>query len=208
MLAYLKGEKYVLVIDAGNSADHVDEFYKALDVEGLKKPDFTVITHWHWDHTFGMHRIHGLSIAHNKTNDFLENEKRKLNNDYADYVDCLKNNDKCFKAEYVNNKEVVIVNSDISFESSIELYLGGMTAKIFHTVSPHSIDTVLIYIPEEYILFLGDSTCEDFSNEGYMDKDKLKALISLIESIDCQYCILSHADPLTKADLLHYLKTL
>lgn len=45
MLAYLKGGKIALVIDAGNSADHVDEFYKSLAIKGLKKPDFTVITH-------------------------------------------------------------------------------------------------------------------------------------------------------------------
>lgn len=74
MLAYLKGEKITLAIDAGNSAAHVDEFYTALETKGLKKPDFTVITHWHWDHTFGMHHIHGLSIAHCKTNVMLENE--------------------------------------------------------------------------------------------------------------------------------------
>jgi glyoxylase-like metal-dependent hydrolase (beta-lactamase superfamily II) len=205
MLAYLKGKKIVLVIDAGNSADHVDEFYEALEVEGLKKPDFTVITHWHWDHTFGMHRIHGLSIAHYKTNKFLDKEKTSLNKAYVDY---LKDDDKCFKMEYANDKEVVIVNSDISFEGSFDLNLGGMTAKIFHAKSPHSEDTVLVYIPEEKILFLGDSTSEDFFNEGYMDQDKLQALINLIESIDCQYCILSHTDPLIKSDLLHYLKTL
>lgn len=45
MLAYLKGEKIALAIDAGNSADHVDEFYKSLEAEGFKKPDITVITH-------------------------------------------------------------------------------------------------------------------------------------------------------------------
>lgn len=48
MLAYLNGDKIALAIDAGNSADHVDEFYKSLEIEDLKKPDFTVITHWHW----------------------------------------------------------------------------------------------------------------------------------------------------------------
>ncbi|WP_245719776.1 hypothetical protein [Paenibacillus tianmuensis] len=83
-----------------------------------------------------------------------------------------------------------------------------MTARVFHVESPHSEDTVHIHIPEEKILFLGDSTSEDFFNDGYMDKNKLKALINVIESIDCQYCILGHTDPLTKSDLLHYLNTL
>lgn len=57
MLAYLKGNKYSLAIDAGYSSSHVDSFYRFLEEDGLKKPDFTVITHWHYDHTFGMYHI-------------------------------------------------------------------------------------------------------------------------------------------------------
>lgn len=206
MLAYLKGEKTVLAIDAGNSADHVDEFYKALEVEGFKKPDITVITHWHWDHTFGIHHIHGLSVAHYKTNVFLESEKVKLFDNA--YIQFLKKDDKCLNREYANNKEIVVALSDIQFEKELTLNLGGMTAKVFHVESPHSEDTVLIYVPEEKMLFLGDATSEDFFNDGYMDKCKLNSLIDTIEDIDCAHCILSHAEPLTKSDLLHYLKTL
>lgn len=206
MLAYIKGDKIALAIDAGNSANHVDEFYSAIEFSMLKKPDFTVITHWHWDHTFGMHHISGASIAHNKTNEFLNSEKKKLLN--KDYLDFLKNDDECLNKEYANNKEVVIVNSDLKFEGRLELDLGGITAIVFHTESPHSEDTVLIYIPEEKILFLGDSTSEDFFNDGFMDKEKLKSLINVIEESDCEFCILSHTEPLRKTDLLNYLASI
>ncbi|MEL7625132.1 MAG: MBL fold metallo-hydrolase [Clostridiales bacterium] len=206
MLAYLKGEKIVLAVDAGNSADHVDEFYNSLEVEGLRKPDFTVITHWHWDHTFGMHHIRGLSIAHHRTNAFLDMERAKLSD--SAYVQFLKKNDECLGREYRDNKEIVVTRSDIQFEKELTINLGGMTARIFYAESPHSEDTVLIYVPEEKILFLGDSTSEDFFNDSYMDKDKLKKLMNLIESTECQYCILSHTDPLTKWELLHYLKSI
>jgi glyoxylase-like metal-dependent hydrolase (beta-lactamase superfamily II) len=195
MLAYLNGDKIALAIDAGNSADHVDEFYNSLDTEGLRKPDFTVITHWHWDHTFGMHHIHGLSIAYIRPTDHA-------------YIRFLKKDDVYLDREYADNKSIIVVPSDIQFKKELFINLGGITAKIFHTVSPHSEDTVLIYISEERILFLGDSTSEDFYNDGYMDTEKLAALTSLIESIDCKYCILGHADPLTKSDLLDYLKSI
>lgn len=118
------------------------------------------------------------------------------------------NDDDCFGREYVDNKRIIVVLSDIQFEKELTINLSGITAKIFHTVSPHSEDTALIYIPEEKILFLGDATSEDFFNNGYMDKDKLKTLINLIVSIDCKSCILSHAEPLSKADLLDYLKSI
>lgn len=52
MLGYIRGERYSLAVDAGNSRRHVEKFYAALDAAELRRPDFTVLTHWHWDHTF------------------------------------------------------------------------------------------------------------------------------------------------------------
>lgn len=206
MLAYINGEKVALAIDAGNSADHVDEFYNSLKAKGLKSPDLTAITHWHWDHTFGMHHIHGLSIAHRKTNEFLRTEMAKLSDSI--YADFLKDDDECLRREYADDKEITVVTSDIEFGEGLTINLGGMTAEIFHTESPHSQDTVLIYIPEERVLFLGDSICEDFFNNGYMDYAKLNMLINVIESTDSHYLLLSHEEPMTKSDLLKYLKRL
>lgn len=52
-----------------------------------------------------------------------------------------------------------------------------------------------------------DSTSEDFFNDSYMDREKLEKLINLIEDTNCHYCILGHADSLTKCELLYYLKS-
>lgn len=54
MLAYVKGDKRSLAIDAGYSASHVNDFYEALKANDFVEPDVTVITHWHYDHTFGL----------------------------------------------------------------------------------------------------------------------------------------------------------
>ena len=35
--------------------------------------------------------------------------------------------------------------------------------------------------------------------------EQLKALVQMIQSTDCDCCILSHCEPLSKADLLAYL---
>ena len=80
MLAYLKGDKISLAIDAGYSASHVQDFYRAIEAEQFNKPDFTVITHWHYDHTFGMHAINGISIAYGKTNEFLKDQQEQAKN--------------------------------------------------------------------------------------------------------------------------------
>ena len=67
-LGYIKGDRWSLAVDAGHSAAHVREFYEALEKEGLPLPALTAITHWHWDHAFGMHSIAGLSAANVRTN--------------------------------------------------------------------------------------------------------------------------------------------
>ena len=171
MLAYINGSRISLAIDAGNSAAHVDGFYGALEAAGLKLPDMTVITHWHWNHTFGMHHIHGLSAAHVKTNEMLKQERIRLAD--SAYADALKEEDPCLKQEYAGGREIVAIPSDIAFTDKMTLKLGGLTADIFHAVSPHSEDTVLVYVPEEKVLFLGDSTCGDFYRVLFDTRTKL-----------------------------------
>lgn len=165
MLAYVKGDKFSLAVDAGYSKKHVQDFYRALRSCDLKEPDFTVITHWHYDHTFGLHDISGVSIAHQKTNLFLREQQDRAND--KKYIDILKKDDTHFAKEYAGENELNIVIADIEYVEKMTLNLGNITAHIFHTVSPHSEDTTCIYIPEEKVLFLGDSTSEDFFNGRY-----------------------------------------
>lgn len=205
MLAYLAGDRFSLAVDAGYSAEHVDEFYAALEGAGLKKPDFTVITHWHYDHTFGMHHIHGASAALERTNALLAEQRRHAAD--AGYLEALKSADIHFEREYRNQRELKIVLSHVTFRETLRLDLGGLTALAFHTESPHSEDTVCVHVPEEKVLFLGDATSEDFFNECPMDLEKLRVLTGMIEKTDCELCVLSHTEPLKKAELLEYLYT-
>lgn len=205
MLAYIKGSRLSMAVDAGYSAGHVDDFYCSLIEHGLKVPDLTAITHWHYDHTFGMHHINGWSIAHRITNEFLEREKEKFCN--SGYIDVLRREDSFFAEEYKDGRKLTVGLPDFQFETELTINLGGLTARLFHAVSPHSEDTVCIHVPEERLLFLGDATSEDFFNNGYMDKEKLRTLIGTIREIDCKYCILSHTEPLEKQELLDYLDT-
>lgn len=206
LLGYIQGDRHTLAIDAGYSAAHVWDFYRTLGNQGLPLPEFTVLTHWHYDHTFGLHAVHGLRIAHQRTNDFLYQQQR-LARDPA-YLAQLRAEDPHFRLEYPDPSKVCIQPADLIFPDSLTLDLGHCTARIFHTPSPHSEDTTCILIPEEGVLFLGDATSEDFFNNGYMDRAKLTHLTDTIRSIDCSLCVLSHCDPLSKADLLAYLESL
>ena len=67
-LYYIRGDRRSLAGDAGSSPAHVAQFYAALEKRGLPLPDFTAVTHWHWDHTFGLGAVQGVTLASALTN--------------------------------------------------------------------------------------------------------------------------------------------
>lgn len=205
MLALVKGDRLALAVDAGASAAHIDGFYAALDKEGLPRPDLTAITHWHWDHTFGMHRAHGLTVACRRTGELLAQARDTLADPAA--VEALKRGEDHIAREYAE-ADVVVALPDIAFDDELLIDLGGLTARVFTAASPHSDDTVLVHVPEEGLLFLGDATCGDPFDGWRVDQGRLCALMRTIEGIDCRTCLLGHADPLGKGELLDYLATL
>lgn len=70
-MGYIKGDKYSLMVESGNSKANVNLFLKHLKENGLKEPDFVAISHSHWDHSYGLSYLNAVSIACDKTNALL-----------------------------------------------------------------------------------------------------------------------------------------
>lgn len=131
MLGYIRGERYSLAVDAGNSRRHVEKFYAALDAAELRRPDFTVLTHWHWDHTFGLHAVDGAAIACEATNEMLcrasrwkwsEEAMRERLRTGEEIEFC----DKHIRAEYPDRKEISVVPAGLVFHGRLSIDLGGV----------------------------------------------------------------------------------
>ena len=104
-LGYIKGDSFSIAVDAGHSASHTEEFYRALVEEGLPLPTLTIITHWHWDHTFGMHSVNGLCIANSKTRQHLLEFRDKLKKEgTAVFI----NMHDTIRREYSDDKPVIV----------------------------------------------------------------------------------------------------
>jgi glyoxylase-like metal-dependent hydrolase (beta-lactamase superfamily II) len=212
VLGYIKGDKYALAVDAGNSADHAEKFYRNLRESGLRLPDFTVITHWHWDHTFGMHSVSGKTVAGHLTNRRLgeiqtwawTDEAMKMRLRSGEDLEIC---DRCIRLEYPDRSKIIVVKSGIEFTGAISIDLGGVHCEIRELNDPHSGDAVLIYVPEEKVLFLGDADCGDYHQRaGKYDKLKLKDMISMLEKIEADIFVTGHDLPLGKPDVIGYLK--
>lgn len=203
-LGYIQGDRFSLMVDAGNSAKHAGLFLSCLAEQGLPAPEYNAITHWHWDHTFGMHALSAKSIAGRLTNrqlgtmaqwkwDDLSMSRRLASGEEIEFCDTH------IRIEYPNRDEITVKTADLVFDRSLSLDLGGITCELFHIGGPHSEDSVAVYIPEEKIIFLGDSACGDFyHNQGHYDYRQLSDYIKLLHKIDFTICVEGHDMDMSK----------
>lgn len=71
-LGYLRGDRFSVMIDAGNSPAHAALLLEELRGVGLPRPRFVALTHWHWDHTFGLPGLDAAAAACSRTGRMLE----------------------------------------------------------------------------------------------------------------------------------------
>ena len=197
-LGYVRGDHWSLAVDAGHSDAHVKEFYEALRKESLPLPTLTVITHWHWDHAFGMHKICGLSVANTITNRHLKEFSDEIQ---VEGVNKFLSLDPSIQKEYADGRKVVIVPADIEYTGKMDLDLGGISVGLFQSISPHTDDTTLVYLPEKRFLFVGDSISGVFPT-WKRDPKKTKELMRTLEKTDADTCLGGHWPVMTKRELL------
>ena len=145
-LSYIRGDRWSLAVDAGHSADHTRAFYKALEDAGLPLPELTVITHWHWDHTLGMHAVHGLTLANEKTNQYLADFKTRIEKEGTAFFLAMHQS---IRNEYGDGKPVIVKPANLVFRGEMTLDAGNCPIRIFQAEAPHTDDSTLIWLPDE-----------------------------------------------------------
>lgn len=210
-LCYLLGERHSLAVDAGNSPAHVRKLYRALEEQGLPLPDFTVLTHWHWDHTFGLGAVHGVGIASAKTNQKLRQvaawqwtpqamEERERRGE--DIPFCNEH----IRREYPRLGEIAVSPAAVELEGSLTLDLGGVRCQLLCQENPHAPDGLLVYVPQEGLVVLGDADCGDFYHlGGGYAPGPTQALARRLSAWDFQWALPSHSGPESKEGELAYL---
>lgn len=212
-LYYIKGDDYSVAVDAGNSQRHVEKFYSAIEAAGFSLPKYTIISHWHWDHTFGLKYISGRSMSTALTKEKLQEvskwkwtledmKERELNKQDIPFCN------ECILQEYSDLNEIEVVTTDIVIDSNTSLDLGGITIELMPRESTHSKDSLFVYLPSEKALIVQDSDCEDFYNDDYYDPVILKNMIRFFESLDYEKHLLGHAEYEDKETALKRLKAI
>ena len=187
-LGYVRGDRWSLAVDAGHSADHLAAFYRELEAAGLPLPVLTVLTHWHWDHTFAMHAVHGLCLASVRTDRALRDFRERLDREGPAFFLAMHES---IAREYTPGKPVVVVPADLTFTGEVHLDPGNCPVRVFQAESPHTEDAVLVHVPSEDFLFLGDADSGRFPT---WERDPLLAarLAETIRQTGAGTCLYGH----------------
>lgn len=213
-LYYIRGDERSLAVDAGASPAHVEAFYRALREADLPLPEVTVLTHWHWDHSFGLCAVSGQTIASAATVHQLETVQHWAWNRKAmhhrektgeDIAFC----NMCIMREYAAHLERIRVTlPQVALTDPLTIDLGGLQAVFMPCPSPHSDDALIIHIPQENALFAGDADCEDYYHQGGMYQEQpLREWIDRIRGLQFEHYLIGHGEPETKEDALAYLQS-
>ena len=200
-LTYIRGDRWSLAVDAGHSASHTRAFYAALEAAGLPLPALTVLTHWHWDHTFGMHAVHGLCLANERTNHHLAVFRDRVASEGTDFFLAMHDS---IRREYADGKPVIITLADMVFRGEMTLDPGNCPIRVFQAEAPHTDDSTLVEIPGERVLILGDSTGGTFP-DWTVDPALAAKLAETVRSIHPDICLDGHWTPLSPKEIIQEL---
>lgn len=197
LLAAIQGSRNTLLLDAGNSPAHARQFLRLLATERIQ-PDGLVLTHHHWDHTFGLGAFDGPVVAHVNTRRRLEEMQTWSWTDDALAERVEQRRQTAFTAtniqkEWGDDRQVNLRLPTVTYTDQLILDLGDVTCVLIHPTVDHADDCTVLYVPEERTLFLGDAFYPDTMTWTYSIAGAA-ALVQAIEGLEVDRCFLSHED--------------
>lgn len=197
-LGLVCGDKYSLVVDGGNSVQHARDFLQEISNLNVPPIKYLVITHAHWDHFLGMNEFNATiivnSLTHQKMNVWRNYyyDDRSLNS----YVESNKINLQCMEIiqrEIPERDSFKLNTPDIVFNGSLNIDLGNKACTIETIRSTHTDDSTIVYIPDEKVIFLGDSVYGTTTNSLFhYKKSQLMLMIEDIQKYDASHFLLGH----------------
>lgn len=136
------GAKRALVIDTGSSPTQGNQIREHAEALARVPVTHVLVTHWHWDHYFGLAGFAGgrpvTSYGHTTLPTWLEREEvaREAQN------------------LGVNPKGLVPPRKLIREQETVDL--GGVTANIHFVGLGHTDGDLVVFVPEANVLFAGD----------------------------------------------------
>lgn len=110
------------------------------------------------------------------------------------------------RKEYEALEDIKVVPADIVFKNDLKIDLGGLIVILKNVISPHSQDSVIVYVPDEKVVFIGDAYGMDHYNNCEYDSFKLESFINVLKDLEFNICFSGHSSPINKIEIIEFLK--
>ncbi len=206
LLALIKGREASLIVDAGNSDTHAKEFIDYVKSSGTENAEYLAITHWHWDHIYGINYMNLTTLGSEKTkqkigrmNDILRGKERAK----------IEEENTVAKLSGLFEEHGRVKNIDISFDRIARVNLGNITCVLECLGGDHASDSTLIYVEEEKVMFLGDMPYRGFEGKYRTHHfEQVKRLRDEIMKYDCEKFFTAHKEMYTREEMSELLNTM
>ncbi|QFF99155.1 MBL fold metallo-hydrolase [Psychrobacillus glaciei] len=213
-LGLVCGDQYSLVIDSGNSTQHAKDFLQEIEKLNVPPVKYVVLTHAHWDHFLGMNEFDATVIVNSQTNEMIKEWRSYSYDDRSlqNYVDNNQMSAMCMKiiqTDMPNRNSFKMKSPDVIFDNTLTIDLGNKICILERIKSTHTNDSTIIYIPDENVVFLGDSAYGTTTNSLFHYKQSLLLpMIKDIQKHDAEMFLLGHESICDRNEMNIYWKEL
>lgn len=198
ILALIQGCKSAIILDAGNSPNHARLFLDRMKPYQKQQIICGIITHWHWDHIFGMSEYDFSFLCCEMTKEKIaELADLKWDDDSLDKR-VMEGTEIPFcrdmiKSEMPKRDNLKIRIPEKSFNEKYSIELGNLLCVVEQVGGDHSPDSTILFIPQERVLFLGDCLYMDlYHGERSYSFLNIRELVSRLLRYDVDYFVDSH----------------
>lgn len=200
-----------MIVDSGNSPAHARDLLKDIEELNIAPVKYLVITHYHWDHVFGIDTMNLITIGHPVCKEKLK-EYRAMKWDDESIDSYLKDGkinemfNKSVKQEIPNRDELAIGDLDILIEDEMEINLGNYRCIVKAVEGDHTDDSLIVYLPKDKTVFLGDCIYGRMYDGVYgYKKEVLTKMVDKISKYDADKYFISHEEEInTREDMLEF----
>lgn len=206
LVGVIVGDRETVLIDAGNTPHTAKTVLSELERIGAPPVGQIIYTHHHWDHVFGGCVYGAPAIAHNRCLVQLEKEALKpwselfLTGEVA-RDPTLEGMANVLRQGVESWEDFHIVVPALSFETVHLLRGDGYRLELKHVGGKHAADSVVVIMPDEKIMFLGDSFYPPPLRLGLSDRRPDIEMLKNFLYEDCELYLDGHGAPFTKTEL-------